>query len=84
MRDIAKEITKMIADKATREDLPILSDPLAELGLDSLQVVELTFEIEERFDVEIPFNANFDIEAKTVADLVQTVERLITAKANLH
>jgi acyl carrier protein len=59
-----------------------LSDPLDQLGLDSLQVVELTFVIEERFDVEIPFNANFDIEAKTVADLIQTVEGLLAAKVS--
>ena len=84
MRDIAAEITRMIADKASREDAPVMSDPLNELGLDSLQVVELTYDIEERFNVEIPFNANFDIEAKTVADLVQTVERLVAAKAELH
>jgi acyl carrier protein len=84
MRDVAKEITKMIADKAKRGDLPILSDPLTELGLDSLQVVELTFDIEERFDVEIPFNANSDIEAKTVADLVKKVEELVAAKADQH
>jgi acyl carrier protein len=58
-----------------------LGDSLDELGLDSLAVVELTFTIEEKFDVEIPFNANFDIKAKTVADLIQTVEGLVAAKA---
>ena len=84
MREIAKEITKMIADKAGSEIMPGLLDPLTELGLDSLQVVELTYEIEEKYNVEIPFNANFDIEAKTVDDLVQTVEKLVAAKAGSH
>jgi acyl carrier protein len=46
-------------------------------------VVELTFVIEEKFDVEIPFNANFDIKAKTVGDLIKTVEALVAAKVSL-
>jgi len=48
-----------------------------------LSVVELTFVIEEKFDVEIPFNANFDIKAKTVGDLIKTVEALVAAKVSL-
>jgi acyl carrier protein len=83
MRDVAKEILKIIADKMSKDfGVLNLSDTLDQLGLDSLQVVELTFVIEERFDVEIPFNANFDIEAKTVSDLIQTVEGLLAAKAS--
>jgi len=84
MHDIASEVTSMIADKGTGSAAPIISDSLAELGLDSLQVVELTFEIEERFNIEISFNANFDIEAKTVGDLIEEVERLVAIKANAH
>jgi acyl carrier protein len=84
MPDVAKEIMKIIADKMSNGYGALnLSDPLDELGLDSLQVVELTFIIEEKFDVEIPFNANSDIEAKTVADLIQTVEGLVAAKVGL-
>jgi acyl carrier protein len=84
MSDVATEILKIISDKMNKNYSVLnLSDPLDELGLDSLQVVELTFVIEEKFDVEIPFNANFDIEAKTVADLIRTVEGLVTAKAGL-
>ena len=83
MPDVAKEILKIIGDKLSKgHGVLNLSDPLDDLGLDSLQVVELTFVIEEKFDVEIPFNANFDIEAKTVADLIQTVEGLLAAKAS--
>ncbi len=84
MPDVAKEILKIIADKVGEGyGVLKLSDALDELGLDSLQVVELTFVIEEKFDIEIPFNANFDIEAKTVADLIQTVQGLVAAKTSL-
>jgi acyl carrier protein len=84
MPDVANEIVKIIAEKiGSGHDALKLSDKLDTLGLDSLQVVELTFVIEEKFDVEIPFNANFDIEAKTVADLIQTVEGLVAARPSV-
>lgn len=81
MPDVAQEIVKIIADKTSNGyDVLKLSDPLDELGLDSLEVVELTFVIEEKFNVEIPFNASYDIKAKTIGDLIQTVEALVAAK----
>jgi acyl carrier protein len=46
-----------------------------------MEVVSLIFDIEERFNIEIPINANIDIEAKTLADLIQMVDQLIAAKA---
>jgi acyl carrier protein len=82
MSDTARQIIAMIAEKTSAGQADVkMSDSLNDLGLDSLQVVELTFNVEERFDVEIPFNANSDIEAKTVADLVRAVEGLVAAKA---
>lgn len=75
---------KIINEKTNNDDGALkVSDQLEELGLDSLGVVELTFLVEERFDVEIPFNANSDIAAKTVADLVAVVESLVAAKVGM-
>jgi acyl carrier protein len=81
MSDVAEVILKLVAEKggADRGAL-ILSDPLDELGFDSMKVVELIFEIEEAFDIEIPINANYDISAKTLADLIASVEGLVSAK----
>jgi acyl carrier protein len=81
--DVTAEIIQLI-DKSTNgaQGAVGLTDALDELGLDSLGVVELTFVIEERFDIEIPFNANFDIKAKTVGDLIKSVEALVAAKAS--
>jgi acyl carrier protein len=81
--DVTAEIIQLI-DKSTNgaQGAVALTDALDELGLDSLGVVELTFVIEERFDIEIPFNANFDIKAKTVGDLIKSVEALVAAKAS--
>ena len=34
----------------------------------------------EKFDIQIPVNANLDIESKTLADLIQAVDQLVAAK----
>ena len=57
-----------------------LSESLDNLGLDSMEVVALIFDIEEKFNIQIPINANMDIESKTLADLIQAVDRLVADK----
>lgn len=82
MVSAADDIVEMIAHRGRRsKDEFQLSEPLEELGLDSMEVVSLIFDIEEKFNIEIPLNANIDIEAKTLADLILAVDQLIAAKA---
>jgi acyl carrier protein len=58
------------------------SDWLDELGIDSLEAVEMIFELEERFNIEIPVNANnSETVFKTVADVIRVVEELVTSKS---
>jgi acyl carrier protein len=60
-----------------------MDDKLRDLGLESLDALELVFDIEEKFNVEIPVNAN-DANIggfETVADVVREVEKLVTKKA---
>jgi len=82
MASTADDIVEMIAHKSRHGGGALqLSEPLENLGLDSMEVVSLIFDIEEKFNIEIPINANIDIQAKTLADLIQTVDQLIAAKA---
>ncbi len=82
MMSAADDIVKMITKRSRGGGLPLeLSEQLDELGLDSMEVVSLIFDIEEEFNIQIPLNANTDIEAKTLADLIQTVDQLVAAKA---
>ena len=82
MADAADTIIKMITSRNNYNGGTLQpSDPLDKLGLDSMEVVSLTFDIEEKFNIELPFNANLDIKSKTVADLIETVDQLIAAKA---
>lgn len=56
---------------------------LADLGLDSLMLVETIFALEEAFDISMPFNANeqtqnrFDL--STVGSVIAWVEALLAA-----
>ena len=56
-------------------DPTLASDLVADLGFDSLQVLEVIAELEDRFDISIPLN---DVPAtRTVAQVVAQVARLV-------
>ena len=81
MVSAADDIVEMITDRISHTGGALqLSEPLDNLGLDSMEVVSLIFDIEEKFDINLPLNANMDIESKTVADLIQAVDQLVAAK----
>lgn len=58
---------------------PTRDTPIADLGIDSFSVVEIIYEIEEKLDVEVPFNANENPfgDMSTVGDLIDALEKLI-------
>jgi acyl carrier protein len=51
---------------------------LSTLGVDSLGLVELLFQIEDRFGVQIPGDAPTDL--RTVRDVVDYVDTLLAAR----
>lgn len=81
MVDLSAEVAAMIAKKVERPSVQ-MTDKLAELGLESLDTVELIFDIEEKFKVHVPYNAN-DVQPglDTVGDIVRAVEGLVAGKA---
>jgi acyl carrier protein len=82
MASAADDIVEMIMSRSKYSGgVPQLSMSLDNLGLDSMEVVSLAFDIEEKFDIEVPLNANMDIKGKTLADLIRTVDQIIAAKA---
>ena len=54
------------------------NDLIADLGFDSLQVLELVTELEDRFDITIPTAAAPT--ARTVADVVAQVAALVETR----
>jgi acyl carrier protein len=83
MSDITDDVVAIIAKKVVppRPGLA-LQQRLDELGLNSLALVELVMDIEDKFDIEIPYNANTSFaEFKTVGDLANAIQRLVAEKA---
>jgi acyl carrier protein len=52
------------------------TDLVADLGLDSLQVMELLMELEDAFDISIPVNVMADV--RTVGELAAAVQGLLS------
>lgn len=82
---IADQVIAIIAEQAVMDPADIkLTDTPADLGIDSMGLVESIFLIEETFDVTVPFNANDpqanDFDVSSVAAIVRAVEGLVAAK----
>jgi acyl carrier protein len=82
---VAERVRAIIAQHAMLKiDMVLPEVRLADLGLDSLMLVETIFGLEEAFDIAVPFNANdpaqsqFDL--STVGTMIAGVEALIAAR----
>ena len=83
---IHDRVIAIIAEQAVLERDQVSPEmSLAELGIDSLGLVESIFAFEEEFDISVPFNANepekseFDI--TNMGSIIAAVEKLVAAKA---
>ncbi len=83
--DTRERVIAIIAEQALLDPSDLRDEmTLADLGIDSLGVVESVFAIEEAFDVRIPFNANEpqagDFDISSVGSIIQAVERLVAER----
>lgn len=83
---VASQVIEIIAEQALLEPSDVTeTSTLADLGIDSLGLVESIFAIEEAFDITVPFNANdphdsvFDI--SSVGSIIAAVETLVKDQA---
>ncbi len=80
--DISQKVREIIAGQIAKDvdDVKLESSP-EELGLDSLNVVDIIFELEEEFDISIPFNFNdpagSEFKMASIRDVVDSVEKLV-------
>lgn len=80
MDDIAKRSIEIIAKaKNIPADTITLDTSFEQLNIDSLDKINISFEVEEAFDIAIPDDALGSL--KTVGDVVRGVEQLVAAKA---
>ena len=65
--------------KEPRDDIS-LSTALTDLKIESLDLAMIVFDIEDTFGVEIPYNANEDVQDfKTVGSVVEKVKGLMAS-----
>jgi acyl carrier protein len=76
---IEEGVIDVLKSVSRRPITPTLqSDLVADLGFDSLQVLEVIAELEDRFDISIPLN---DVPAtRTVARVVAQVAELVAER----
>ena len=84
--DTRERVIAIIAEQALLDPSDVREDmTLADLGIDSLGVVESIFAIEEAFDITVPFNANepeaSDFDISSVGSIVRAVEGLVAGRA---
>lgn len=82
---VEKDIIEIIREAMRSPDAQMMSStPLEELGVDSLDFVEMLFMVEEKFGIEVPYNANdptAEFVFNTVGDVADAVRRLTGPKA---
>ena len=73
--EVLAEIARMF-EPFRKDDRPITleTDMARDLNLDSLTVMDLMMELEEKYDISIPLNLVPEI--RSVADLAATIQRI--------
>lgn len=83
MDDVATKIVDILKKhmKEPRDDIS-LTTALTDLKIESLDLAMIVFDIEDTFGIEIPYNANEDVEDfKTVGSVVERVKSLMAGGA---
>jgi acyl carrier protein len=79
--DIAQRVIDIIAkSKSIPPESISLESTFDSLAIDSLDKINISFEVEEAFDIEIPDDALGSL--KTVGDVVAGVQKIRAASAN--
>jgi acyl carrier protein len=83
MADVTADVIAIIAKKvpeAKRADIGPAAN-LQELGLESIDALEMIFDLEEKFGIQIPYNANSAAtDFSTVGDVVNAIQKLVDEK----
>lgn len=76
---VSKVLADLVARRTGRDPASVLpTSRLAELGVDSIQAMELVVEVQRSFDVSVDGQDLVDME--TLGDVVQYVERRLASR----
>ncbi len=75
MADVLDDVREVIAKQARVPVEQLTADTkLADIGIESLDVIEIVFALEEKFGVSLPFNAN-----ESAAEEFETIGKVANA-----
>jgi acyl carrier protein len=77
---VEADLRSIIMKKAPEGTEFSLDSKLVEIGLDSLDVIEIVFEIEDKYGVQLPQNDE-EAASATFRDLCDLVQRVVAEKA---
>ena len=78
MDEVEADTVAIIAKRAPPDKRSLsMADRLEDLGIDSFSAVEMIFDLEEKFDVQISFNSNDRTDLLTVGDVVAAIKELV-------
>jgi acyl carrier protein len=82
MDEVAADTVAIISKRVPADKRNLnMADRLEDLGIDSFSAVEMIFDLEEKFDVQIPYNSNDNMpELQTVGDVVEAIKKLVSGK----
>jgi acyl carrier protein len=78
--DVAQELRAIIGRKVKGELAPDVT--LMSAGLDSLDIIELGFDIEDRFNIQLPRSGS-ELMSLTFGDLCWLVEQQLASKNHI-
>jgi acyl carrier protein len=83
MDNVAADVIAIIAKRLPAEKRDVgLADRLEDLGIDSFAAVEMIFDLEEKFDIQIAYNSNDPRpEFETVGNVVDAIRKQVAGRA---
>ncbi|MCR5164131.1 MAG: acyl carrier protein [Thermoguttaceae bacterium] len=80
-QNIAERVFKIVSEQLGYDQDKLTEDTsfIQDLGSDSLDLVELTMELEEEFQITIPEEATDDIQ--TIGDVIRSIEKELNKEA---
>lgn len=80
--ELVNNVLDIIAGKSSVDRGQVVPEArLTDLEIASLDVVEIIFALEEKFDIQIPFNANSaQSDFVTAGDVIAAVQKLVAEK----
>jgi len=79
MSSVPERVIRAIGKVAKDKDI-LIDSTFEELAIDSLSTIEVLFQLEEEFEIEIPYQGIRNI--RGVRDVVRGIERLLAGEAD--